>query len=73
MVSNEMKREVLNAWLDYEEAVRTAFHLPATKHMSAEGLEGLFRVGTDDTVRPSISFLRRQAEEFRSMKFVGEK
>jgi hypothetical protein len=73
MVSDELKHEVLKVWLDYEEAVKTAFRFPATAHMSAEGLEDLFRAGNDDAARPFISYLRGQTEAFRSMKFVGEK
>jgi len=73
MVSSDLKRELIQAWLEYEEAVRRAFGLPATAHMDAEGLENLLRAGTDHDARTRIECLRRQTQEFRSMKFVGEK
>jgi hypothetical protein len=72
-VTDGLRRESLRVWHEYGEAVKSAFGFPPTARISAEGLDDFFRDGTDQVAHLSISYVRRQIEETRSMKFVGEK
>ena len=73
MVSNDVKHELLKAWFEYGEAIKSAFRFPSSARITAEGLDDFFRDQTDDLVRAFISYVRRQSGEVGSMKFVGEK
>jgi hypothetical protein len=73
MVSNDVKHELLKAWIEYGEAIKSAFRFPPSAHIIAEGLDDFFQDRTDDLAREFISYVRQKTEEVRLMKFVGEK
>jgi len=73
MVSNDVKHELLKARIEYGEAVKSAYQLPSSAHITAEGLDDFFKDRTDDMAREFISYVRQNTEEIRLMKFVGEK
>lgn len=72
MVSENLKREAREAWLEYEKAFITAFHLPAGSKLAADELENTFANSSDESISALVKWVRRQTEEVRTMKFVGE-
>jgi hypothetical protein len=73
MGSDAMKREAVRAWLDFEEAVVRAFRFPSGSKMAADGLQQFLSKPDDEQLKALTVYLRKQAEEVRSMKFLGEK
>ena len=73
MASDALKHEAVRAWLDYEEAVVQAFRFPSGSKMAADGLQQFLSKADDEQLKAFTVYLRKQAEEVRSMKFLGEK
>ena len=62
----------MSAWLDFEGAIVQAFHFQSGSKMAADGLQQFLSKADDEQLRALSVYLREQAREFRSMKFVGE-
>ena len=73
MASDALKREAKRAWLDLEEAVVRAFRFPSGSKMAADRLQVVLSEADDEQLKTFTASLRKQAEEVRSMKFLGEK
>jgi hypothetical protein len=73
MACDALKREATKAWLEFEEALVQAFRFPSGSKMAADGLQQLLSKADDDQLKAFTLYLRRQTDEVRSMKFVGEK
>jgi hypothetical protein len=71
MASDALKREAASAWLDLEGAIVQAFHFPSGSKMAADGLQQFLSKADDEQLKALAVYLREQAEEVRSMKFVG--
>jgi hypothetical protein len=73
MASDALKREAVRAWLEYEEALVRAFRFSSGSKMAADGLQQFLSKADDEQLKAFTVYRRKQAEEVRSMKFLGEK
>ncbi len=72
MASDALKREAKRAWRDLEEAEVRAYPILSGWKKAADRLQVLSEAD-DEQLKTFTASLRKQAEEARSMKFVGEK
>jgi hypothetical protein len=73
MASDALKREAERAWRDLEEAEVQAYPAFSGKKKVADRLQVVLSEADDEQLKTFTASLHKQAEEVRSMKFVGEK
>jgi hypothetical protein len=72
MVSDKLKTEARAAWSEYGQAVVKAWNFPPGSRIEASGLEQLLADYNDERIRKWIDWVRAQAREVATMKYVGE-
>jgi hypothetical protein len=73
MVTKQVAREMHVAWLDLEEAVKTAYNIATDDHLDNTVLNEWLKEGDDEQAKTRIAWLRAEAQTWRTMKFIGER